>query len=73
MRSHVTIRGLLKSLWISSFQYRKRYEITCDKKDQGEKKKQAVFQYRKRYEITCDETPLLEKFVVQAVSIPQAV
>ena len=36
------------------FQYRKRYEITCDcvllfQHDVGE-----LFQYRKRYEITCD-------------------
>ena len=73
MRSHVTKSMLRLSASSGTFQYRKRYEITCDKKDQGEKKKQAVFQYRKRYEITCDETPLLEKFVVQAVSIPQAV
>ena len=36
------------------FQYRKRYEVTCDRK----RKKKAFcphwFQYRKRYEVTCD-------------------
>ena len=37
------------------FQYRKRYEITCDKKIISILTVAVVaFQYRKRYEITCD-------------------
>ena len=37
------------------FQYRKRYEITCDKKSVIISVFLLKFQYRKRYEITCDE------------------
>ena len=41
--------GLLK------FQYRKRYEATCDTKaDVKQFAKDCMFQYRKRYEVTCD-------------------
>ena len=57
MRSHVTaVRDTLKEVY-SKFQYRKRYEITCDlvAYDWG-KKNLPTFQYRKRYEITCDYT-----------------
>ena len=37
------------------FQYRKRYEITCDaKNDEPDCGAVEAFQYRKRYEITCD-------------------
>ena len=36
------------------FQYRKRYEITCDFTDIGGSEAKVKFQYRKRYEITCD-------------------
>ncbi len=36
------------------FQYRKRYEITCDIKEFREVTEPWPFQYRKRYEITCD-------------------
>ena len=58
----------------SQFQYRKRYEITCDldTKDYVYRKENR-FQYRKRYEITCD---LEEEFPEDRcfnVSIPQAV
>ena len=36
------------------FQYRKRYEITCDVYLFVGKSCRFMFQYRKRYEITCD-------------------
>ena len=36
------------------FQYRKRYEITCDTRRLRALGRVDVFQYRKRYEITCD-------------------
>ena len=39
------------------FQYRKRYEITCDKKALHGEIVHYKFQYRKRYEITCDANP----------------
>ena len=74
MRSHVTS---FWSLWVTrteSFQYRKRYEVTCDA---------AVelfcfgngfeFQYRKRYEVTCDFEKSNVGVSVVVVSIPQAV
>ena len=37
------------------FQYRKRYEITCDDDAVTVGTPHHGFQYRKRYEITCDE------------------
>ena len=56
------------------FQYRKRYEITCDYgKCNYEEQLERGFQYRKRYEITCDYELLREKRAEQGVSIPQAV
>ena len=36
------------------FQYRKRYEITCDIEKTNFSGANVTFQYRKRYEITCD-------------------
>ena len=36
------------------FQYRKRYEVTCDKQLDQLKELAKMFQYRKRYEVTCD-------------------
>ena len=39
----------------SGFQYRKRYEVTCDiRGGQHERRSFKRFQYRKRYEVTCD-------------------
>ena len=40
------------------FQYRKRYEVTCDASKREKKEcKRLWFQYRKRYEVTCDFNP----------------
>ena len=55
MRSHVTPLGSWDEKIPGGFQYRKRYEVTCDAQSQcllvaG----QWRFQYRKRYEVTCD-------------------
>ena len=36
------------------FQYRKRYEVTCDRAPPSDKGGRRQFQYRKRYEVTCD-------------------
>ena len=58
----------------TEFQYRKRYEITCDDHDQNAvNREREWFQYRKRYEITCDHADVGEKVRVYPVSIPQAV
>ena len=38
----------------SSFQYRKRYEVTCDMSELAIRVAETTFQYRKRYEVTCD-------------------
>ena len=55
MRSHVT--AFIRIEWNdhNKFQYRKRYEVTCDYVmfDTGIDVYQK-FQYRKRYEVTCD-------------------
>ena len=55
------------------FQYRKRYEITCDAVGAPLETYVVLFQYRKRYEITCDLTysDLSNRYIT--VSIPQAV
>ena len=37
-----------------TFQYRKRYEVTCDFVLKSLRRKVSAFQYRKRYEVTCD-------------------
>ena len=55
------------------FQYRKRYEITCDKAAVAAKFAAVEFQYRKRYEITCDICTEADSFRFLLVSIPQAV
>ena len=39
---------------VAEFQYRKRYEITCDFRMIKREMDEFKFQYRKRYEITCD-------------------
>ena len=36
------------------FQYRKRYEVTCDTTTISNNNEVIEFQYRKRYEVTCD-------------------
>ena len=55
------------------FQYRKRYEITCDQKGETLEELPAEFQYRKRYEITCDSLGAVPVDSATGVSIPQAV
>ena len=55
MRSHVTYTNRDEDCTaIDAFQYRKRYEITCDGLRVGVSRGHIAFQYRKRYEITCD-------------------
>ena len=46
----------IMSKWtdIREFQYRKRYEVTCDAASVWKSRSMALFQYRKRYEVTCD-------------------
>ena len=45
------------ALFINTFQYRKRYEVTCDRKfPTSYSWCMITFQYRKRYEVTCDYT-----------------
>ena len=40
----------------NTFQYRKRYEVTCDRiSGYHNMSFFTSFQYRKRYEVTCDE------------------
>ena len=46
-----------KSYGTIGFQYRKRYEVTCDWHGSTPRRRVAVtFQYRKRYEVTCDSS-----------------
>ena len=45
---------LSKSTVIELFQYRKRYEVTCDLLPIHSLVALISFQYRKRYEVTCD-------------------
>ena len=74
MRSHVTKESKKIIDRDERFQYRKRYEITCDDHDQNAvNREREWFQYRKRYEITCDHADVGEKVRVYPVSIPQAV
>ena len=54
MRSHVTNEVNSPAVNFDLFQYRKRYEITCDVASQNISMRLVSFQYRKRYEITCD-------------------
>ena len=55
------------------FQYRKRYEVTCDLEWHSLIGSDFRFQYRKRYEVTCDENPVDGNNFGTGVSIPQAV
>ena len=56
------------------FQYRKRYEVTCDAmSDDPEDEEDREFQYRKRYEVTCDPWKAEPLAPTKGVSIPQAV
>ena len=73
MRSHVTVRLYDTWEWKERFQYRKRYEITCDIKGLEKKSTGFSFQYRKRYEITCDSEWNHYPARYDQVSIPQAV
>ena len=54
MRSHVTRHLKWRDLRTVKFQYRKRYEVTCDTISGTDVILNAGFQYRKRYEVTCD-------------------
>ena len=54
MRSHVTSSTATHAASAARFQYRKRYEITCDYAPPSPFLTFSMFQYRKRYEITCD-------------------
>ena len=57
----------------SWFQYRKRYEVTCDIALAVVALYGILFQYRKRYEVTCDSKTRLDAGRNFNVSIPQAV
>ena len=54
MRSHVTIMDEANKKFNWMFQYRKRYEVTCDMIPKSLVSSGNLFQYRKRYEVTCD-------------------
>ena len=55
MRSHVTERKPMSPRAGMTFQYRKRYEVTCDlRPGRIDLILEIPFQYRKRYEVTCD-------------------
>ena len=56
MRSHVTKWWKSYTTNRNWFQYRKRYEITCDVRYHFQETRPKSFQYRKRYEITCDQS-----------------
>ena len=74
MRSHVTNRRFRAIKREMEFQYRKRYEITCDFIEFNVSRHISTeFQYRKRYEITCDVLFLYKEETIMGVSIPQAV
>ena len=60
------------SIWLV-FQYRKRYEVTCDLVMNAMGETDIAFQYRKRYEVTCDLDFHVEREGGRVVSIPQAV
>ena len=57
----------------NAFQYRKRYEVTCDLQELLDTTKPSEFQYRKRYEVTCDSGGTIGMGGGVVVSIPQAV
>ena len=74
MRSHVTPASHIEFEDVVQFQYRKRYEITCDTRiNPTDEQDNYKFQYRKRYEITCDDAHQQERSSSAHVSIPQAV
>ena len=74
MRSHVTLKIFVKMQGNEVFQYRKRYEITCDFRSSAPSHGGPLwFQYRKRYEITCDVINGYPCGISREVSIPQAV
>ena len=54
MRSHATHEFRHAWQFENPFQYRKRYEVTCDIGIVMEEEWMLLFQYRKRYEVTCD-------------------
>ena len=55
MRSHATWLSMMMLLGLLEFQYRKRYEVTCDVNvEVPPAALPDLFQYRKRYEVTCD-------------------
>ena len=54
MRSHATAAFPGTKSRATLFQYRKRYEVTCDVMTRIDKDLSHMFQYRKRYEVTCD-------------------
>ena len=55
MRSHATAEQAANLEFVKRFQYRKRYEVTCDDTaPYNPPVEMLVFQYRKRYEVTCD-------------------
>ena len=54
MRSHVTVNAVEEEWVTEEFQYRKRYEVTCDITESTDTESLKLFQYRKRYEVTCD-------------------
>ena len=47
-------KDALSILDLLVFQYRKRYEVTCDVNPWASEPLTPTFQYRKRYEVTCD-------------------
>ena len=57
MRSHVTKMPFSLQENAIEFQYRKRYEVTCDGRTNHMGISDSKFQYRKRYEVTCDLSP----------------
>ena len=69
----MTTRYILLRVSTSRFQYRKRYEVTCDLFINGEEYNEGEFQYRKRYEVTCDLAVRSRHGDALRVSIPQAV
>ena len=73
MRSHATKRVVHDSAMAMEFQYRKRYEVTCDITANGVLVIDDGFQYRKRYEVTCDREECDYYIRHFRVSIPQAV
>ena len=50
----MTPKSTILTVFAAMFQYRKRYEVTCDFVKVDGKIVCMRFQYRKRYEVTCD-------------------